>query len=408
MEDILNASTQLAVELRHALNRWRSATEEWIEATLALASKLLEARNQHPSNKAFGVWLAQEELLDLSDDDRAALIGMAQHLSLSRSVLKETDRRSVRLIWLESIKPQIDLSSQCCEDNTQLSKAPELSTSPDKHENSTSGNEKKPEAPKVEVSTRSPLAGFKRADEVSAIYTNKYTRASIAKIVKERGGNDLWKLILEALDMGLLQPTDIKLANHLSLKLLFPETSQSYAQRFNLAHAKDRQLVRTSVLPAVLACREAIEQNQEQLGQIVDEYWQRESARKEAERAAQQIQQKIKALPSNQQEVIMFGFRLWPKTDKQFYGYDDLRYGIWWFNDLNRWIDTTADPASRGQMMRHVIGRIHTFSKHCLPVECRAPLEHMFGIVRELSRLMVQNPKGECSYPHAPMSEDEK
>lgn len=405
MEDMLNASTQLAVELRHALNRWRAANEEWVEATLELASKLWIARQQHTSDKSFGRWLVEEELDDLGSNDRAALIGIGQNPELSRRILEETERTSIRTIWLDLVQP---LVSQTCDSKADSTKAPESNTSPDKNDNSTSGNQKKHEAPKVEVSTRSPLSGFKRADEVSAIYTNKYTRASIAKIVKERGGSDLWKLLLEALDSGLLEPTDIKLANHLSLKLLFPETSQSYAQRFNLAHAKDRQLVRTRILPAVLACRDLIQQNPDQLGQIVDEYWRREDERIEAEKAAQKMRQKIEALPSNQQEVIMFGFRLWPKTDNQFYGYDDLRYGIWWFNDLNRWIDTTADPASRGQMMRHVIGRIHTFSKHCLPVECRAPLEHMFGIVRELSRLMVQNPKGECSYPHAPMSEDEK
>jgi hypothetical protein len=48
--------------IRDAFKRYRDAGEEWIEATLALASELLATRQDHTSNQAFAVWLVENEL----------------------------------------------------------------------------------------------------------------------------------------------------------------------------------------------------------------------------------------------------------------------------------------------------------------------------------------------------------
>jgi hypothetical protein len=56
--------------------------------TPALAAALAEAKGRFPSHKDFSVWLASNEI-DISGNDRAALISMAANLEVFRNVLIE-------------------------------------------------------------------------------------------------------------------------------------------------------------------------------------------------------------------------------------------------------------------------------------------------------------------------------
>jgi hypothetical protein len=101
---------------------------------------------------------------------------------------------------------------------------------------------------------------------------------------------------------------------------------------------------------------------------------------------------------TNEQEVIMYGQKLWPRPPDQFYDYKELRSGIWLFRDLDRWLARNQSTSARGQMMRHIVGHFHAFASHELAGESRARIERLGGVVSTLSRLMERNPEGECKF----------
>lgn len=88
-------------KIKQAYDRWKRAEGEWIEATLDLATVLREARDEHGSNNEFGAWLQRNSFTELGKDDRAALIGIGEHLELARQVIERSESRSVRLLWRE-------------------------------------------------------------------------------------------------------------------------------------------------------------------------------------------------------------------------------------------------------------------------------------------------------------------
>jgi hypothetical protein len=81
---------------------------QWIEASIAQALILVEARSRFQTDQEFCDWLAANNI-ELSDDDRAALISLGQLGEAQlREILTKTDSRSYRLIWAAS-RPQSKL-----------------------------------------------------------------------------------------------------------------------------------------------------------------------------------------------------------------------------------------------------------------------------------------------------------
>ena len=80
-------------------NRAMDADLEWAKGSLEVAVALRDGRDAFPSDVAFSGWLKTNDLDFYSHQDRAALIGLASDLDLARTVLRETDSRSYRLIW---------------------------------------------------------------------------------------------------------------------------------------------------------------------------------------------------------------------------------------------------------------------------------------------------------------------
>ena len=79
---------------------------------MKLGRGLLLGREWHQNdNNAFNVWLNDNELAEdlISKDDRAALIGMAEHPEIAERVLATTQRRSWQLIWREEIAPEVEV-----------------------------------------------------------------------------------------------------------------------------------------------------------------------------------------------------------------------------------------------------------------------------------------------------------
>src|SRR5271157_3050056 len=201
----INAKGEIAKELRRIYEQWHNAGQAWASSTLAFAEKLWEARQQHDSNHAFGIWLAENEIDGLGKDDRAALINMGQHLELTRIALEETDSRSPRLIWRDLIEPK--LSSQPCEHEL----IPEILPQPVPKAPIPEETQKQPVQKKELASSKSRpgrktiLSKFPRSEEVVAIYAKADTRVALGKLLANRGTDKIWNTILRLIDAGLLK-----------------------------------------------------------------------------------------------------------------------------------------------------------------------------------------------------------
>jgi hypothetical protein len=93
---------ELAKALRIALDRDTEIREEWIDNKLQIIELLVRTRRQFLDNVQFSIWLARNDLDDLSKDDRAAAINLGQHLALARQVLEESNSWSLRIIWTDN------------------------------------------------------------------------------------------------------------------------------------------------------------------------------------------------------------------------------------------------------------------------------------------------------------------
>jgi hypothetical protein len=102
------------VKIQDALQQEAEGRKLWVEGTLELISILDDARNRLGSDKAFGTWLTDNGYGEdrITRHDRSALLNMARHLNVTREVLKQTHRRSWRLIWEEEIQPQLPTAGQ--------------------------------------------------------------------------------------------------------------------------------------------------------------------------------------------------------------------------------------------------------------------------------------------------------
>ena len=119
------------VRLRRALDEWHEASDQWVEKTIALAIELKEARDEYGSNDtAFGQWLVDNNCNDLDKNQRGALIKFAEHVELTRQVLKETSSRSLQLIWRNEIKPR--LTNPDAETGPERRTCPNVRTGPEK------------------------------------------------------------------------------------------------------------------------------------------------------------------------------------------------------------------------------------------------------------------------------------
>ena len=99
----------LVARIRSAWTRaknWLDQRSEWIEATLELAQALAEAR-KGKSDQDFSRWLERNGFAEISKDDRAALLGMAKDLVVTRKVLEKTDRTSWQHIWKNDLQKRV-------------------------------------------------------------------------------------------------------------------------------------------------------------------------------------------------------------------------------------------------------------------------------------------------------------
>jgi hypothetical protein len=264
----------------------------------------------------------------------------------------------------------------------------------------------KPAAAPTTERLRGWLRDCVRGQEVHEIITHKDARVVLGKAIRERGGKEIWSLILLAIDHGFLTSTDMAFSK-ITARILFPNAPRSWATKFDLTDSKTRVHVRDVIMPSAIANRDAILKAPKRIEQILaahaTEARKAEVARRDAEALAKSKQQ---MLPS-EHEVVMFGERMWPAINAT-YDYDQLRAAIWTFRDLNNWLSASRDGANAGS--RAIIFRLTTkwyseYADRALKMEDRAKIKKIFGLVDLLTRLLLKNPDGECKWPPTPVAE---
>jgi hypothetical protein len=399
----------LAAAIRHAYQRTEKGRSEWVEGTLELGARFADARAKFQNdNIAFGHWCVDEQLDFVTHQDRAALIKMAEHADIARRTLLETRSWSWQLIWAEEIKPGLTNASKTEQESKNRAK-PSLevvkTTSADS-EKIDSGHERRTALPRMRVAVPG-------SEDIIGLFQNKDSRTKINQILGNRGGKDLVALMREVRDTGFLQEHNASITRP-SLRLLFPDASVRYANKFDLLKPADRKTVREQILPAVVAHRERLLADPGSIEQIVDEYW---KAKREAELAARReavLTQKLGQMAENERETIMFGEMLWPRLDERrgIYDYNQLRSAIYIFREFQTLADGQSPGSTRiyaKQLMRWFDNYINLFCKApdgSTPIEV-AGIRAITRLVRLLGDLFAANPDGECRYAPSPHVEGE-
>jgi len=99
------SESELVSRIKAAQTRLQNAKSEWIEASLELATLLVQVRQNYAADREFGGWLDVNNI-NISQQDRAALIHLGQDIKAMRNILEQTERRSFRYIW-EDVKLQL-------------------------------------------------------------------------------------------------------------------------------------------------------------------------------------------------------------------------------------------------------------------------------------------------------------
>ena len=402
---------QIAERIRAAYDRAAKGEREWIAGTLELAEALTEGRERFPDNGHFSHWLIDQDLDAIGANDRAALIGMGKNLEVAKAVLEETQSRSWQLIWLNEVQSRLTSASKTEEKQPfqpiaeKEPEKPEIQPEPISED---AENGKEP-TPTAKVTKASKFHGLERAEEVAAIYTNQQGRAYIGKLVSGRGGKEIWALILSAIDQGFLVRNSCNFPNP-SLRVLFPLASAPYCRQFDLALPRDRAKIRDSVLPAAIANRGAVLANPDDLENIINAHQQRLAAAEQEAKKQRRIADALAAMPPNEREIIIFGERVWPNTDPSAYDYDQVRAAVWYFRDLNGWLEQSPiakSPQSRAIYIRNSMSWFLQYIGRSDPAHSPHKIKRVFHLVHRFAGLLETSPDAECVLPPSPHIEGE-
>lgn len=396
---------------------------EWIEGTLAVAANLAEARRHFTDNRLFSIWLAENDLAKLSENDRAALISMAANLITLRAVLIEQPEKLHPItIWRK------------CADRFNLGQVSKNEPSPPKIVNRPEPTpiplpvESAPAEPAVSVvregpkpkpenlNTRSPLHGLPRAEEVAAFYLETATRATLGKVFRTRGGRSIWDLVLAAIDGGVVTPTHAVIRpspptalTMINLRLVLPDAALPYAMRYNLLKSNDRKVVAEDILPAAIANREAYLANPEDLERIVARHGKPDPA---TIRVARQEAAMRRAADAGQQRIVVFGELMWPH-EQGLYDYDQIRCAIWVFKDF-RAIFHAPPGQHPGSQADYIKVSMIWLNQYIARIQVSEPAERhthkmlrVLALLHKIADLMQRNPTGECVFPYSPKVEGE-
>ena len=227
-------------------------------------------------------------------------------------------------------------------------------------------------------------------------------RQRVAKAVKVDGGKEIWELILKAIDAGFLTPNSY-LYDIPNLRLLFSAVKpkkkpNTFFTRYILTNPDDRAKVCEYIMPAALANQDAVLADPEQLEGIVNTYIRQM-------KTTQKLEAALKMMPAHEQEIIMFGERLWPRLDNEMcFDYDQVQAAIWYFRDQDRFQQAPLDenPASRAINIRNSTRWLKEYVRR---TDDPMKINRVLDLVSDMALLLNKNPHGECKAPATPKIE---
>jgi hypothetical protein len=393
----------LILSLRQAYKRMATAGEEYIEATLAYASLLLEARRRQPSNQAFALWLAEHDLDDLPKNERAALLNIAEYPDLFRECAAESRRRSVELIWFVEMQSRLPNARKMDVSSTNAV-IPECGA--EDSADSGKGDPAKSELPSnatPSISThqalRTPFRGLPHYKDVLALVQHKATRSMLAGLMKKKGGRAIWDLLVEAIQQGIFGPPSSAVVSKPNLRLIFPWAPSAYAQKFNLLEREDLVDVREKILPVVIAHRETVLREPDQLVPLLTEA---SAIKRQAALEAKQTEQIAKrlaavdALPITEKAIVMYGAALWPPvppTPAPPWSYQELLQACYFYEVLEPMLRAVSIHTKQIHTAQSTMQAIYNVLKF-LPLPFRE--SPFVQAVRQINLAYAANPDGAC------------
>ena len=239
-----------------------------------------------------------------------------------------------------------------------------------------------------------PFKGRKRALEVGEIFTNTKTRTMLGKEIREHGGKDIWTLILETIDAGLLTANPRELDKP-TIRVLFPDAPLAFTRAMTLDTVAGRRTVREEYLPALKRHRDEYLANPERVAEIIE----RDSAELRQRAASEAREKKLELerqkLAANEPEVVIYGRHFWPilhtEDPAQRYDYAQLIAAAWTFDEALRLarLGTDNSPRSCGMTIRHLIKRLAQYNDTlALGDPTRARWRMIFVLIGEMTRLL--------------------
>ena len=340
--DAMSSTVQHAVALRQALDEWQAAGEWWIEKTLALSMVLTAARDAcGKDDRSFGAWLAENGCDDLGRHTRAAFINMGMHIELARKILETTERKSIELIWEKELRPLIYPSARIDQPvDHQIAQQPQTATESRPAEQSAVSEKPSQHlqlVPKLKKGHR--LSDWPRAEEIISLYQHSKTRGTITRLAALHNGKQVWKLMTQALDAGLLRSNNIVI-EAITARLLFPHDISGRSARFlhtyDLTKPAGRKAFEADLLPRMIANKDALLAAPDDIEDILNRARRQQQSEQKEAIVAERVNKALAALPPDESEVIMFGKRMWPIVEGETIGAYDFRtlqVAVWKFTD---------------------------------------------------------------------------
>ena len=408
----MNTSADFATPLRNAFTRYRTtaatstkAAEEHLEATLDLAHMLYEARQQFPSDIAFGTWLVENDLDDLSKNDRAALLKIAQYPDLFRDAVASGGRSSLERIWREEMQPRVPQVRKADPTGPQDANTPESAIQPEENAEAALGT------PDISVSimptmtpaaevvasaqtmAQSPMSTLPDAARVLGHFLDPDARLRLGRIVTKRGhGRAVWALIVESIKAGAFGPPTKAVVGTPNLRLVLPWAPKSYAQRFDLFDPAIRTQIQRDILPLVVAHGQELADHPERLPELVRAAAQ--AHREEARRtyAVQRQAAAVAQLPITERPVLVYGHSLWPPPPPATvaWSYTEACEAAWFFRLFQQLFHHIESPAS--------VAQTATMFLRWTPMRASGWAE----AVRKIAWAYTEQPEGPCDIPPIP------
>jgi hypothetical protein len=148
-------------------------------------------------------------------------------------------------------------------------------------------------------------------------------------------GGPIWGLIVHSINNGTFGPPTMSDISKPNLRLILPWAPLPYARTFDLRREEDQHMIRTVILPLVVAERETLFADPERLQPRVARVQQEQHDAQMKVRRERVLAKAIAALPSTEHPLMAYGEQLWPVIDRSVrYTYRDLLEACWFYRAM--------------------------------------------------------------------------